>query len=58
MKINSPVGARVAEQIETVFLGAGKRALVTIDDVGAVIFHRAERDEAFAHQALAGIGKR
>ena len=51
------VGARVAKQIQAVLLGAGKGALVPMHNVGAVILHCAQSDEAFADQALAGVGE-
>ena len=50
------VGVGVLEQFHAVLLGAGEGLLVAEDDAGGILFHLAERDEALAHQALAGIG--
>ena len=48
----------VAQQLQAVLLGPGERLLVAVDDAGGVVLDAAERDEALAHQALAGIGHR
>ena len=46
----------VLEQLHAVLLGTGEGLLVAEDDARRILFHLAERDEAFADQALAGIG--
>ena len=50
------VSARVAQQLQAVFLGTGQRLLVAIHHARRVILHFAEPDEAHARGALRGIG--
>ena len=46
----------VAQQFQAVLLGTGEGLLVPVDDAGGIVFHRAQPDEALAHQPLAGVG--
>ncbi len=50
------VGVGVAQQLEAVLLGAGEGLLVAVNHAGGIVLHRSQRDEAFAHQVLAGVG--
>ncbi len=50
------MGVAVAQQREPVLLRTRERLLVAVDDALRIILHRAQPDEAFAHQPLAGIG--
>ena len=45
----------VAQQFQAVLLRTRERLLVPVHDAGRVFLDRAERDEALAHQALAGV---
>ena len=40
------------------FFGTGERLLMAVHHAGGILFHRAQGDETFAHQPLAGIGHR
>ena len=50
------VRMRMAQNFAPVFLGAGKRLLVTVHNARGVIDYFAQSDEPLAHQAFAGIG--
>ena len=47
------MGVRVAQQLQPVLLRPGERLLVPVDHARGILLHRAERDEALAHQPLA-----
>ena len=55
MKIWPKCACVCAQQLQAVLLGAGERLLVAVHHAGGIILHRAQGDEALAHQALARI---
>ena len=50
------VRVRVAQQFQPVLLRAGQGLLVPVDDARRILLHRAQSDEALAHQPFAAIG--